>query len=245
MNERVLAIIPARSGSKGLPDKNVKELHDKPLLAWSIIQAQASEHVDDVMVNTDSKRYAAVSREYGAEVPFIRPDRLARDKTAIDDVIIHHLDWLENRGETYDLITLVEPTSPLRKKKDIDAPLERLVDRSETADSIVSVRLLREEGHPYLVKEIVNEKLKPYYETNEEIYQRQQLPDLFQLEGTIYASTVDSYRDQRDFVQEQTLPYQVDRWQAPEVDDIYDFICIERILEHVKDQVVGYNIDSP
>jgi CMP-N-acetylneuraminic acid synthetase len=124
-------------------------------------------------------------------------------------------------------------------------PLERLTDPEEDGDSIVSVRRLREENHPYLVKEIVDGKLDSFYETDVEIYQRQQLPDLFQLEGTIYASRVQPYRERRDFVQQRTLPHIVERWQAPEVDDIYDFICVERILEFVGDKVEGYGVDPP
>lgn len=245
MDERVLAIVPARSGSKGLPDKNVRDLLGKPLLAWAVLQARASDQVDDVVVSTDSDRYAEVAKQYGGSVPFIRPGHLARDETPIADVVVHLLDWLEERGKAYDILTLVEPTSPLRTKDDISVPLEKLTDPEEDGDSIVSVRRLREENHPYLVKEIVDGTLDSFYETDVEIYQRQQLPDLFQLEGTIYASRVQPYRECRDFVQQCTLPHIVERWQAPEVDDIYDFICVERILEFVGDKVEGYGVDPP
>jgi N-acylneuraminate cytidylyltransferase/CMP-N,N'-diacetyllegionaminic acid synthase len=245
MDERVLAIVPARSGSKGLPDKNVRDLLGKPLLAWAVLQARASDHVDDVVVSTDSDRYAKVAEAYGGSVPFIRPGRLARDETPISEVVVHLLDWLKERDKTYDILALVEPTSPLRTQGDICVPLEILADPEEESDSIVSVQRLREESHPYLVKEIVDGSLDSFYETDVEIHQRQQLPDLFQLEGTIYASWVQTYREHRDFVQERTLPYVVERWQAPEIDDIYDFIHVERILEFVGEKVEGYGVDPP
>jgi CMP-N-acetylneuraminic acid synthetase len=124
---RVLTVVPARGGSKGLPGKNIKELIDKPLIAWSIQQGLASKYVNEVIVTTDSEEIADIAKRYGARVPFLRPAHLAQDTSSTKDVIIHLIDELEKIGEFYDYILLLEPTSPLRETSDIDLAFDSLI----------------------------------------------------------------------------------------------------------------------
>lgn len=140
----VLAIIPARSGSKSVIDKNIRIVAEKPMLAWSIEHAKASRLINRVIVSTDSERYADIAREYGAEVPFIRPAEYATD-TALDiDVFRHALNWLaENEGYHPDIVVQLRPTYPKRNPKDIDAMIEMLANAPE-ADSVRSVALAGE-----------------------------------------------------------------------------------------------------
>ena len=133
----VLALIPARAGSKGLPRKNLLEVGGLPLIAWSILAAKGSRFVDRVVVSTDGTEIADVARGLGADVPFMRPADLATDDASTQDVVLHCLDELEKEGSGYDLLVLLQPTSPLRKAEDVDSALELLAARG--ADAVVGV----------------------------------------------------------------------------------------------------------
>ena len=135
--KRILGIIPARGGSKGLPQKNVKSLQGKPLIAWTIEQSLASKHLDQVIVSTDDKEIDAVSERFGVKAPFVRPEALATDEARMVDVVLHAINWLENNDRIYDLIVLLQPTSPTRITEDIDNAIELLFKRG--ASSIISV----------------------------------------------------------------------------------------------------------
>lgn len=137
-NKTFLAIIPARGGSKGLPGKNIKELCEKPLIAWSIEAGLRSKCLDEVMVTTDCKNIAGVSKQYGASVPFLRPDELASDTATSFDAIKHTIEYYKNElNKEFDYIVLLEPTSPLRESSDINKAIEVLLDSD--ADSIVGI----------------------------------------------------------------------------------------------------------
>jgi CMP-N-acetylneuraminic acid synthetase len=237
-DKEILSIIPARGGSKGLPRKNIKPLLGKPLIAWTIEQALNSKYIDKVVVSTDDEEIAEISKEYGAEVPFLRPKELARDDSPTIDAIMHAINWFEERGEFFDILVLLEPTSPLRKRNDIDNALELLINNIETADAIVSVGEVHLEN-PYIMKKIENGYVKPFIEIDKDFYQRQQLPKVYFPYGVIYASKIETLKKYKTFYQERTIPYFIERWQNYEIDDIYDFICIESILRYKLNEVVG------
>ncbi len=123
----VVALIPARSGSKGVPDKNVRPLGGRPLLAWSIAAALRSPAVDRVIVSTDSESYGQLATEHGAEVPFLRPAELAGDQSRDLEFILHAIDWLDDRGEDPDLVMHLRPTTPFRSPPDLDAAVEMML----------------------------------------------------------------------------------------------------------------------
>ena len=135
----ILAIIPARAGSKSVPHKNIRMIGGKPMLAHSINHAKASNYINRVIVSTDSEAYADIAREYGAEVPFIRPEEYATD-TALDyDVFLHALTWLkEQEGYEADIVVQLRPTYPIRDVKDIDNMIQLLLD-CPNADSVRSM----------------------------------------------------------------------------------------------------------
>lgn len=137
-DKKILAIIPARGGSKGLPGKNIKPLLGKPLIGWTIEQALTSKYIDEIFVSTDSREIADVAETFGVQVPDLRPEELANDTASSMDFILYTLHLLEKRGKNFSYIVLLEPTSPLRDVMDIDYAIEKLVTIEE-AESIVGV----------------------------------------------------------------------------------------------------------
>ena len=226
-----LIIIPARGGSKGIPRKNIKPLLGKPLIGYSIEHAKKSKYMNKVVVSTEDEEIAEISKDYGAEVPFLRPEELARDDSPTSDAIIHALNWFEKRGEYFDIVVLLEPTSPLRKENDLDIAIELFIKNIDRADSLVSVGEVHLEN-PYIMKKIENGYVKPFIEIDENVYQRQQLPKVYFPYGVVYLSKTDTLKRYKTFYQERTIPYFIERWQNYEVDDIYDFIAIEAILKY-------------
>ena len=230
--KNILGLIPARGGSKGLPRKNIKPLLGKPLIAWTIEQALASKYLDRVAVSTDDKEIAKISKKYGAGVPFIRPKELARDDSTSIDVVMHTLNWFESAGEKYDYLALLEPTSPLREKNDIDKCIGLLID-NEVAKSIVSVSKL-ESAHPEF-NVVIDKKsgfIKKVDGTTEfKVLRRQDLPDIYFFDGTIYISEISTLKIKRTFYHKFTMVYIVPRWKSLEIDELSDIICAEALLK--------------
>lgn len=229
---RVLAIVPARKGSKGLPLKNIRPLAGKPLLAWPIAAARASRHVDRVIISTDDQGFADIAVAHGADAPFLRPAALASDTAPSIDFILHAIDALAAAGEHYDHVVLLEPTSPLTEGSDIDAALAQLT--ASDADAIVGVSRL-EATHPaFAVRKGEDGAITPYAAASfGELPRRQDIEPLFVLDGTLYISTVDALRRERGFCHARTLGYETARHKAHEVDDLVDFICIEAIVSNL------------
>lgn len=224
----VLSIVPARSGSKGLPGKNVRPLHGKPLIGWSIEHGLESRYADAVVVSTDDEGIAEVARAHGAEVPFLRPAALATDTATSIDVILHTVDALAQIGRQYDLLVLLEPTSPLREPDDIDRALEVLLGQTD-AQSIVGVAKA-EASHPAFLLRREDQFLKPYSSQEFGAIRRQEINDLFFLEGTVYVSWIDALRSRRSFYHQRTMPFEVPKYKSFEVDDLTDFIIVEALM---------------
>ena len=224
----VLSIVPARGGSKGLPGKNVRTLHGKPLIGWSIEHGLESRYVDAVVVSTDDEQIAEVARSHGAEVPFLRPAFLATDTATSVDVLLHTLDTLEKAGRSYDLVALLEPTSPLREATDIDLALEALLGQ-ENAQSIVGVAKV-ESCHPAFLLRYKDAFLEPYSRQEFGAKRRQEIDDLFFLEGTVYISWTNALRSLRSFYHSKTMPFVVPKYKSFEVDDLTDFVIIEALM---------------
>lgn len=228
----VLAIVPARGGSKGLPGKNIRPLCGKPLIAWSIEAGLASRYVDEVMVTTDSEEIAIAARSCGAQVPFLRPAHLALDTSpsyqAIEHAILYYKTTLHRE---FGYLVLLEPTSPLRETSDIDEALSML-DRNPSADAIVGV--CKAEGvHPaFMFNRQPSGMLAGYEHADPGSTRRQDVSDLYFPEGTIYASRMGAYLERKTFYHEKTMGYVVPKWKAPEVDDIYDLVMIEAIMKY-------------
>ncbi len=231
MNDtKILAIIPARGGSKGLPRKNIRGLLGKPLIAWTIEQAKNSRYINRVVVSTEDKEIAEISKKYGAEV-IERPMELATDEAKTFDVIFHVINYLEEQGEYYDAFVLLEPTSPLRDVEDIDRCFEMLMCNSK-AKSIVGVAKL-EGAHPAF-NVVINEEgfiRKPDGTTNFKFLRRQDLKDIYFFEGSVYASKIETFKQKKTYYHELTLGYIIPKYKSLEIDDLCDFICIEALMK--------------
>jgi len=231
MEPKILALIPARGGSKGIPKKNIKPLLGKPLIEWTIEEAKKSKYIDKILVSTDDEEIAHISRENGADVPFMRPKKFAMDTSKTADVIIHALDVLEKQNEQYSLIVLLEPTSPLREAVDIDTCIKKLLDTPD-AKAIVSVAKL-ESGHPEFNVITTPEGFirKCDGSSNFNILRRQELKDVFFFDGSVYVSWVETFRERRSFYHELTLAYIIQKYKLLEIDDLSDFICVEALMD--------------
>ncbi len=227
--KKVLALVPARAGSRGLPGKNIRPFCGKPLLLWSVEHGLASSYVDNVVVSTDSREFAEIAKKGGAEVPFFRPEYLASDTAASIDVMLHAVDFLEARGDLYDILVLLEPTSPLRKPEDIDKALEALCSHPH-AESIVAISLTEGQHPVFLMHKMQNDFLQSY-KADFRALRRQEIPPLYFLTGTVYASFIDSLRRNRGFCHDKTLGYEVPKNQSFEIDDADDFIICEALLK--------------
>ncbi|MBN4081843.1 acylneuraminate cytidylyltransferase family protein [bacterium AH-315-C07] len=227
-SHKTLYLITARGGSKGLPGKNKKELLGKPLVAWSIEQAQNSRFAADVIVSTDSEEIAEICREYGAEVPFLRPEQLASDEASSIDVVLHAIEFLEGIGRKYDLIGLIEPTSPLRDSEDLDKATELLL-LTEGAESVVSVCLAKA-VHPHYLLEMDSQEFLSF-DDNFQLKRRQELNDVYFFEGCLYISYIESIKKRKSFFHSKTIGYEVSSLKAMEIDDHAEFIAIERLMK--------------
>lgn len=227
--KKILAIIPARGGSKGLPGKNIRILCGKPLIGWSIEHAQQSKYIDEIFISTDSREIADVAETFGVKVPELRPAALAADTAPSSAFIIHTINYLANQGKDFDYLILLEPTSPLRDVEDVDKSIELLLNAPEF-ESMVGVCKAEDQNPVFMQVIDDNGRLLPY-EKEVRITRRQDVPNVYFLEGTVYLSKISSFLEKKAFRHDRTLPYIVPKWKSFEVDDIIDFTIIEAIMK--------------
>ncbi|HOG23807.1 MAG TPA: acylneuraminate cytidylyltransferase family protein [Candidatus Omnitrophota bacterium] len=229
-NKRILAVIPARGGSKGLPRKNIKDLNGKPLIAWTIEQASHCKLIDEIFVSTDCPEIAKISEQWGIIVPSLRPAHLASDTASSIDVLLFTIDLLEKAGKRFDLIALLEPTSPLRDSEDIDAAITMLVE-TKNAGSVMSV-CRAEASHPDFLTRITEDQfLRPFGREKFVFKRRQEIERLYFFEGSLYISYVDALKKEKSFCHQKTLGYEVAKYKSFEVDDAIDFKIVEALLK--------------
>ena len=226
----MLGIIPARGGSKGLPGKNILNTNGKPLIGWTIEMARKSNYIDRVVVSTDDEKIAEVSKSVGAEIPFIRPDELATDTAKTTDVVIDLINKLENLGEEYDIIVLLEPTSPLRKPNDIDSTIEAITKDGEFDGAIT---LGKYKTHPELAKEVDENGLVEAKTHNSE-NRRQDLKEFYFPFGVAYVIKTEIFKKERSFYPKKLGHYRIEDWQCHEIDDYWDWVCVEAIMKKVR-----------
>ncbi len=234
--KKIIGIILARGGSKGLPNKNIKPMLGKPLLGYTIEHAKASKYIDELVVSTDDKKIAKVASKFSSPPPFLRPQEFAQDNSPSSDAVLHAIDWFkENRKKEFDVIVLLEPTSPLRKKEDVDQALKLLIDNFDQADSLLCLgEIPSDTEHPIGAKIVEKGYIKPFIKDGITFYQRQQLPKAYGIYGGIYIAKVAKYRLTKSFLDDKTIPYFVERWQEFEIDDYINWLCVEAIMKNRK-----------
>lgn len=225
----VLAIIPARGGSKGLPGKNIKKLCGKPLIAWSIEQAKSCDNIDRIVVSTDDESIAKVAKKYGTEVPFMRPAELATDAASTVDVIFHVFGWYkkhEDFGPEY--ILLLQPTSPLRAVADIKGAIQTLKDKD--ARAVVSV--CETDHHPWWSNILPEDgNMKNFLRLDILNKRRQELPVFYRLNGAMYLADSDYLLTHNGFIGPNTFAYKMPKERSVDIDSDVDFKLAALLLE--------------
>ena len=224
----VIAIIPARGGSKGLPGKNILEMNGMPLIGYPIVAANRSVYVDRVLVSTDSETIAKKAIELGGNAPFIRPPELSTDAAPSIAVIEHAVEFEAQNGRQYSYVVLLEPTSPMTEAADVDAAIELLASNRHAADSIISIALA-EACHPAFVVSLQDGMVAG----SRADMRRQEVDEVYFRDGSLYISDTRVLMHARTFCHDRTLGYVVPKYKAFEVDDLTDFIAIEALMKNI------------
>ncbi len=229
--KRVIAVIPARSGSKGLPGKNTKPLCGKPLIAWSIKEALKSKHIDEICVSTDSEEIIKIARDFGANPNFKRPAELAQDDSTTTDVLLHALEEYKKINKYFDIIVCLQPTSPTRESQDIDESLELLVNNNDawSAASVAEAEDLS------LFASLKSGFLSWHRDPPNNIRRQQKKQKLYYLDGTITLSWVDKLIEHRGFYHDKTLGMVVPKWKSTDIDDLVDWYQAEGIIKNLQE----------
>lgn len=226
---KALGIIPARGGSQGLPRKNIRLLCGKPLLQYTAEAALAAKHLSRIILSTEDEEIAEIGRTCGLEVPFRRPAELARDDTPTLSVMQHAVQWVEDRGELYDFICLLQPTNPLRKPEDIDACLTMLAQGE--MDSVISVLPVPHDYNPHWVYLLDQEGLLRLSTGESTPYpRRQELPPAFHREGSVYVTRRDVLMKDNSLYGKRTIGYVMDPDRHVNIDGPDDWKVAEHLL---------------
>lgn len=228
----VLALIPARGGSQRVPDKNIKLLNGKPLIAYTIEAARRSKHVNRIVVSTDSERIAETARQFGAEVPFLRPKAISQSGSTEMQFLNHALTWFaENENYEPDLIVLLYPTSPFRKPASIDAAVEKMIQHTD-ADSLRSVKLCSE--HPCKMWKIEGGYLKPFVDTDDSnlhTLSYHLLPTTYIQNASIYITRPHTMKNKNSYIGDTVIPLVMDESESLDINTPLDFKLAEMIMK--------------
>ena len=222
--KKILAIIPARGGSKGIPHKNIINLCGKPLIAYTIEAAQKSMYVDTVLVSTDDIEIQRISEQYGAMVPFLRDAKIATDKATTISVVVDAVQRLSMNGENYDVVILLQPTSPLRTTEEIDVAID--VFFQNDMQGVVSVNAV--ETSPFLLRTIEGHRLRRIISENSTI-RRQDMPTYYEVNGAIYINHIREIDENLSF-NDNPIPYIMNREHSVDIDTWDDLEKAKEIL---------------
>tara|TARA_Y100001968_G_scaffold330935_1_gene384079 strand:- start:2427 stop:3107 length:681 start_codon:yes stop_codon:yes gene_type:complete len=213
-----LGLITARGGSKGIPKKNIKTLFGKPLIEWTINAAKKSKIIDRIIVSTDDEEIAEISYSCGAEIPFLRPEELSNDKASSIDTVLHCLNNIEEVEDVF----LLQPTSPFRNSIDID----KIYELRQTTHAETSVSVSLASTHPEWMYVIHNRKMKNYTKKTKTL-RRQDLEEVYQLNGAIYLASKQHLVSKKSFIDENTVPYIMPKERSLDIDTMLDWDIAE------------------
>lgn len=225
--QKILALIPARGGSKGIKDKNIIPLAGKPLIAYSIEAAKKSKYIDSIVVTTDSERIAEVAKEYGARVPFLRPAELAADTSKTIDAVLHAIKTLKSMNENYDTLVLLQPTQPLRTVDDIDKAIELYYENGE--NGLVSISHV--DDSPLLIRSINDDGKLVNLLSQNSTCRRQDMPDYYKVNGCIYINKIDELNENTSF-NDNKVPFIMDKEHSIDIDEMSDLWMAECYLKN-------------
>ncbi len=223
--DRIMAFIPARGGSKGIKDKNIYPIAGKPLLSYTIEAARNSRYLDYIMVSTDSEKIAAVALECGAAIPFMRGDELAKDTSRTVDAVVDAIDRLKDMGKSYDTLVLLQPTSPLRTCEDIDKAIEMFYFDGEK--SLLSVSEVSD--NPVLIRRLEGNRAVPILDKPSTV-RRQDFDRFYKVNGAIYINAVKEISKDTSF-NDNEIAYVMDVSRSVDIDSLEDIKRTEGILQ--------------
>lgn len=241
-DKRIVALIPARGGSKGVKEKNIRSFAGKPLIAHSITEAQKSQYIDQIVVSTDSIKIAEVAKLYGAEVPFLRPTSLAQDDSKGIDVVLHLIDTFQDgRLKKNDYILLLQPTSPFRDVEDIDKVIAALIDEEEQGGARCLVSVSECEHHPFWANSL-DESLFMTDFVKEEVKNRnrQEFPKYYRFNGALYIADVQYLLEKKSFLGEKTKAFIMPQNRSLDIDSEDDFFIGEALAKKMN---IGTELD--
>lgn len=221
----IIGIITARGGSKGIPGKNIKLIAGKPLIAWTIEEANKSKYIDRLILSSEDVNIIRVAKEWGCEVPFIRPQELALDDTPGIDPVINALNELR---EKYYYTCLLQPTSPLRKAKHIDEVIE-LCEEMHTDSCVSMVEVSKPPQWIFRMDNLY--KITPFLK-GKELVRRQDADKLYSLNGSVYLMKTQKLLETKSFIISNTIGYIMDKISSIDIDDIIDFNIVEYFLKN-------------
>lgn len=222
---KALVIIPARSGSRGIPGKNIKLLGDKPLIQYSIDAALKVFNKEDILVSTDSKEIKVIAENCGLNVPFLRPDELATDFTSSQDVILHAIDYTQQRGQNYDTVVLLQPTSPFRNAQHIEEAIKLYDKRLEM---VVSVKVSDHNPYYTLYEESDNGFLTQSKKAK--FTRRQDCPNVYAYNGAIYVMRIDALKTKSIAEFDKVKKYEMSELHSIDLDTPLDWDLAEIVL---------------
>lgn len=230
-NQKILGVITARSGSKGLKNKNILKLNSRPLLYWPIKTFMNSKFIDEFILSTDSTEISKQANRYKCKTPFLRPARLSKDNSSSIDAVIHAINFFKEQKITFDYVALLEPTSPLTDSGDLDKAIAKLVTNYKIADSIVGVSKNINYHPDYNIK--MKKKSLISFDSKK-IKRRQKISNLFFLDGSLYISKIEALLKYKSFYHKKTLGFEMPKWKSFEIDDYTDFLCVSTIMKNKK-----------
>lgn len=226
-SERILGLVPARAGSKGIPNKNARLLAGIPLLARAIRSGLDSGVINRVLLTTDSREFAELGMKAGAEVPFMRPPELARDDTPMLPVIQHAVRHLVAEGWSPEIVVLLQPTAPFRQPQDIMKAVRMLRDDPQ-ADSVVSVEAVPDHYSPYFVMKVSDNRLLPFMTDGLKVTRRQDAPKAYSRNGQFYVMRTRTLLEKNSIYGENCLPY-ITSHEAVNLDTMDDWVAAEKL----------------
>lgn len=233
---KILGVIGARSGSKGIPDKNIKMLSGKPLMGWIIEAAKKSQYINRLIVSTDSSKYAEIARSLGAETPFLRPPEISGDKATDFQYIEQALQWfLKNENYVPDMVVRMMPTVPLQRTEDIDACIGNLIDDAEAHASVVVAEASQ---HPHKAMKLMNEGGRDYIVSYITSKARDAEPafrqgyDKAYFRANVIATRSKVVREMKSLVGEKIRAHIIPRERAVDIDAPVDFFIAEKLIEY-------------
>ncbi len=235
---KILAIIPARGGSKRLPNKNIKQLNGKPLIHYPIELAQQAQKIGvivDHIISTDDKKIASIAKKAGGNVPFLRPDKLATDESKIIGAVQHAVNWWQKKNnDKINSVLLLQPTSPLTNINDVEAAVKYYNDSQPSSKCLVSVY----KAQDYISDAIYQAKgkyLKQVFVNNDQIEAGQGLQQLYLRNGGLYITRCDLLFEEKIFIDENPLFYEMPRLRSVAIDDMFDWIMAESLMKYRND----------